>query len=192
VIERPEFQVKPQSPRSALLDWLVDVLDRILAPLFRYFGGLWAMSPPLAIGVIVVLTLLLVALLLHIVYTFRQVLDRRAKALQLSDSTLAAIDPRTLELNAEEAAHRHDYIDAVRLVFRASLLRLEQRDRRGVRPGITNHEYLRRYRDTPTHELLGQFVEIIDAKWYGGRACDCRDYALCQRAHEQLRAEVGA
>jgi hypothetical protein len=97
-------------------------------------------------------------------------------------------NPRTLEMEAAEAAQRQDYIRAVRLLFRASLVRIEQAAQRKSRPGITNREYLRRYRDTAAYDALKLLVDTIDDKWYGYATCDQGDYLKCLQANDVLRS----
>jgi len=192
VVRRPEFQLGPEfRPRAKFYEWLIDFLDRVLSPLVDLFRGLWDMSPVLATLVVVLLVVVLLALVAHMVWSFQQALRTRRSGLQLDSLGPRVLDPRTFEIEAEEAAHRQDYIRAIRLLFRAALLRLEQRDKRGFRPGMTNRECLSRYRNTGAYDVLRMFVETIDAKWYGYGVCDVRDYMRCQQAHTQLHAMLG-
>jgi hypothetical protein len=192
VLRRPEFhRQQAVNPRSRLIAWLLDLLDLVLQPILHFFAGLWEMSPFLAVAVVVLLIVVLVALVAHIAYTFHQAMQKRTKVARLGALAPKIIDPRLLEIEAEEAAHRQDYIGAVRLLFRASILQLDERDRRASRPGVTNREYLRRFQQTAAHDTLQMFVDTIDAKWYGYGTCDLRDYMKCQRAHDQIRSASG-
>ena len=101
------------------------------------------------------------------------------------------LDPARLEEEAEHTAQQHDYIGAVRLLFRATVLRLEQRAGRTARPGTTNREYLSRYCATNFIDALRQFVDVIDAKWYGHGLCDADDYQRCRQAHALIRSAIG-
>lgn len=192
VVGRPEFQLGAEfRPRAKFFEWLVDFLDRVLSPLVDMFRGLWNMSPVLATLVVVLLVVVLIALVAHMAWSFQQALRTRRSNLQLSSLGPRTLDPRAFEIESEEAAHRQDYIRAIRLLFRATLLRLEQRDKRGFRPGMTNRECLFRYRNTGAFDVLRMFVDTIDAKWYGYGVCDVRDYMRCQQAHAQLHALLG-
>jgi uncharacterized membrane protein len=192
VVGRPEFRLEPTAnPRATIIAWLWDLLVWILKPFLRFFAGLWEMSPALAVVVMILLVAILFALLWHIAYSFRQAMQRRTRTMRPDELAKKSLDPRSVEIEAEEAAHRQDYIRAVRLLFRACLLRIEQTNRRGSRPGVTNREYLRRYRDTAVHDALRQLVEVIDSKWYGYGICDVQDYMRCQRAHAQLQNATG-
>ena len=179
VIGRSDFQLRPTHDSRAL--W--DVLWRILQPIFRFFENLWDISPVLAWTVAIVLTVLLVALVAHIVYTFRQAMSRRSQLNAQMRLDSRKVDPIDLERQAEDAAVQEDFISAVRLLFRAALLRIAQREKRELRPGTTNREYLRRYGQTNFAIALQQFVDVIDAKWYGLGICQAQDYQACRRAH---------
>ena len=62
----------------------------------------------------------------------------------------------------------------------------------GPRPGTTNREYLSRYRVTSFIDALRQFVDVIDAKWYGHGLCDADDYQRRRQAHASIRSAIGA
>src|SRR5262249_15173179 len=98
--------------------------------------------------------------------------------------------PIELEKKSEDAAAKHDYITAVRLLFRAALLRIAEREKRQLRPGMTNREYVRRYQKAVFSAELRQFVDVLDAKWYGHGLCDSDDYQTCRRAH-RIICETG-
>jgi len=128
-----------------------------------------------------------VAILAHLFYTFKAVLSQRTTTVGSARLERKEQDPRVLERDAGEAAARGDYITAVRLLFRASLLRLEQQMNRKARPGLTNREWLRRYQHSTVHGALRLFVDTIDVKWYGGGSCSAADYEGCMQAHAVIR-----
>jgi hypothetical protein len=138
--------------------------------------------------VIVLLVAVLVALIAHIVYSLHQGLRTHIGLGASLSSKRRQLDPVQLERQAEEAANRQDYIGAVRLLFRAAVLRLDQRAGRQSRPGTTNREYLTRYRASGVIDALKQFVDVIDAKWYGYGECDVDDYRRCRQAHAMINA----
>ncbi len=188
VVRRPEFQLTPVRDFSPIWEWLW----RLIEPIVAFFGRLWDISPALAIVVVVVLTVVLVALVAHIMYAFARAISGGKGLAGTSAIERRRIDPSRLEAEADEAARREDYIEAVRLLFRAALLRLEHRQNREPRPGVTNREYLRRYRDSTLFDALRQFVDVIDAKWYGHGLCDEQDYDRCRLAHSLIRGAPGA
>ena len=184
VANRPEFRVRPV--RDSAVIW--ERLWKILRPIFRFFGQLWDISPALATVVVVVLTVICALLIWHILYMLRQSLGRQTRVDALLEGESRKADPAELESNAEAAAARQDFITAVRLLFRAALLRIAAREKREMRPGTTNCEYLRRYAKSEFATPLREFVGIIDAKWYGLGLCDATDFQVCRRAHGQIRA----
>ena len=74
----------------------------------------------------------------------------------------------------------------MRLLFRACLTLLEQREGKTFRPGATNREHLNRYRQTPLYDWLARFVWVIDSKWYGPGACLPADFVACHEAYERI------
>lgn len=192
VLQRPEFQTKlPTDATPFVLLWLLGWLQDVIEFLGHLFTFMWDISPLLAVGVVTLLVILLVALIGHIGYSFKQAMQNRTRNSRIEPLATKSLDPRSLEIEAEEAAHRQDYIRAIRLLFRASLMRIEQAAQRKSRPGITNREYLRRYRDTAAYDALKLLVDTIDDKWYGYAACDQGDYLRCVQANDVLRSATG-
>ena len=189
VVQRPEFQLEPVGDSSAsLLELLIQILQWIAGPIkwiFRMTSGLadW-MRWPITIG----LVLLLLLLVGHIVYTIVTALrgPRRRDGFTLAKERVRR-DPAALEREADEAYARQDYITAIRFLFQAVLLWLERYERRKLRAGTTNREYLHRYSNSPISQPMRSFVETIDVKWYGRGACSLDDYETCRLAHAEIR-----
>ena len=181
VVRRPEFQLRPVHDSRFL--W--DLLWRILRPILHFFAGLWDISPVLAWAVIIGLTVVAIALIVHIAFMFRTALARRTQFGDSLGRDSRKTDPIELERRAEDAAVREDFITAVRLLFRAACLRIAHTEKR-VAPGTTNREYLRRYSKSEYAGALQQFVDVIDAKWYGLGLCSAGDFQSCRRAHAAI------
>jgi hypothetical protein len=179
VVRRPEFRLEPVRDSSILWKFI----RRFLRLFLDFMDQLWDISPVLAWLVIVLLIVTLLAVTFHIFYTLRQGIRTHIGLGATLTSKRKGLDPAQLERQADEAAGRHDYIGAVRLLFRAAVLRLDQHAGRAARPGMTNREYLARYRASSVIEDLGQFVDVIDAKWYGYGECGVEDYQRCRQAH---------
>jgi len=77
----------------------------------------------------------------------------------------ATDDPKALERRAAEAEAAGDFEAALRLRFRAGLLRLDQRGAIAFRPSISTHEVRRALRSSDFDELSGTFDDVV----YGGR-----------------------
>jgi len=190
VLARPEFQVDGSNEAAEGLWGFLHRLWVEFISIFRnFFLWLYKMSPVLAwlfIGVLVITLLLLVG---HIVWTIVMVLRGKRGEAALADSlTSDNINPEQLVKQAEAARADGNYILGIRLLFRACLVLLEQREGRKFRLGATNREHLNRYRQTPLYDWLAQFVWAIDSKWYGSEACLPADFAACHEAYERINA----
>jgi hypothetical protein len=188
VLGRPYYNLHPQADSGAsLLDLIERVLRWILKPiewLLEALGGLplW-LRWPIVLGLVVVLVLLIV----HIVYTIMTSLRGPIRKAAL-DALVPrqSRDPALFERQAREAVARGDFITAIRLLFHACLLRLEQAERKVFRAGTTNREHLRGHRDSPVFEPLKLFVETIETRWYGRGECGPADYEACLAAHARI------
>lgn len=191
VVARPEFQIDaPSMAPHDLLAAIVRFLERIFRPFRQFAENLYDLSPLLFWLMVVGLVLILVALITHIVYSFRIALARRAENISGLSRANRFIDPARLEADAKSAAAAGDYIRAVRLIFRACLARLEAAEARALRAGMTNRELLHRYRSTPMAAALQTFVETIDTKWYGHEYCAIQDYEACLQAQGIVQQHI--
>lgn len=170
--------------------WLNDLLMEILRWLATPFTWLFRATegwPDVLRWLVVIgfgaLALLLVA---HILYTLIRAAGGPTRARNVShDARKRGPEPAELEQSAEAARARGDFITAVRFLFRSLVVRLERHEEKPHRPGTTNRELLRRYRNREqVVDSLRNFVEVIDAKWYGDEVCTELDYAACRNAHE--------
>jgi hypothetical protein len=188
VLARPEFQLDGSTKAGeGLIRSLIRILKRILDSFRELFNWLEAMSPVLAWLFIAVLVFILVVLVTHIVWTIAMFVRRDHRALALAESlALKKVNPAELARDAEAARARGDYILGVRLLFRACLALLEQREGSTFRLGATNREHLNRYRQTPLYDWLARFVSIIDLKWYGPEKCQPADFAACRESYERI------
>jgi hypothetical protein len=84
-----------------------------------------------------------------------------------------SMDPRELERLAEEAERRGDLEIALRLRFRAGLLRLGRAQAVPLRPSLTTREARRALRSTRFDRLARDFDEVV----YGRRAPRADDVA---------------
>lgn len=187
VIRRPDYDLTASSgDYGSLIERMLKLLRKLLRPFTEAFDALHAASPFLAWLLFVVLLLVLVALVVHIAYTFKTALQgRRALARPPEVEDRAATLPATWEEKARAAAAEGDYLGAIRHLFRACLLRLEAARKGTFRRGATNREYLRRFAETAAVEPLRLFVDTID-RWYGGGRSSREDYELCVEAHSAV------
>lgn len=185
VVSRPEFDLSPSS--DAPLNLGLRILMWILKPIGWLFAALGDISLPLKIVIVSVLVLVLAALITHIVYTFIRAFQgpvRKRHAL-VADRPL---QPEAFEATARRRAREGDFIGAIRALFKAALLRIEQSETKPLRRGITNREILKRYRSSRLFEPLGKFIEMIDSRWYGYTPCEQLDFAICESEYERIRS----
>jgi hypothetical protein len=134
-----------------------------------------------------VLWTLLSAGVLLIAMLFTSVTIRR-RALAIERARAAALpaaeDPRALEREADRAEREGDWERAVRLRFRAGLLRLDRRRVLAYRPSLTTGEIARAI-DSPAFREVG---DRFDAIAYGGRPAERDDAEHARRGWGEVLA----
>jgi hypothetical protein len=189
VIQSPEYQLEPATgDPTFILAMLFRILRWLATPFIWLLDLMEGLPTVLQWIVVIAAVVILVAIIVHIVYTFVVAFrgPRRKLGFELSDP-VEHLSPEGLETLAEVALEQHDYISAVRHLFRACMLRLELYEQKSVRLGLTNREYLRRYQKTQAFQPVKQFVEVIDVKWYGAGECTLEDFESCRQAHSEIR-----
>jgi hypothetical protein len=168
-------------PFSRLLDWLGDRLQ----PVADFFDRLSVHVPggqPVLFAILGALVLLAAALIA------RGSIRRRSAAAARAARARAAEreDPAVLERDADRAAAAGEWETAVRLRFRAGLLRLDARELIEYRPSLTTGEVA----DTifsPAFDRVGaDFDEIA----YGGRPAGQADEAASREGWERVLSEA--
>jgi hypothetical protein len=188
VIQRPHFDLQPSEYDLTVLSRIRDFLENLFEPVLDAFGVLFDISPFLAWAVVLALLVVAIALIVHVVYSFRSAIHgRKHKTATPEESRNRTANPLDWEKAAEAASENEDYTKGLRCLFRACLIRLEQANRGRVRPGTTNREYMQRYRNTPAADPLSLMVQLIDSKWYGGEPCNEEEYSLAHEAHSRLK-----
>jgi hypothetical protein len=169
-------------PLEKPLAWLSDKLE----PLIDRINNLGTDVPG---GPPVVWTLLAMLVLLLAGMGTSTSIRRRAIAIERERAAAVpeADDPNALERAAGQAERDEQWERAVRLRFRAGLLRLDRRKVLVYRPSLTTGEVARTLKVPAFDEVGARFDEIA----YGGRAAERDDAEASQQGWKDVLAEVG-
>lgn len=185
VLARPDFAIDGAVNPAAVKNF--EELYGFVRRLFIAFLEMLDQLPlPIKWLVLAFLVISLIGIIAHLIYTLWIVLFQPGDRLKFADAEEAKVQPENLEAAAMKAQAKGDWIGAIRILFQASLLRLEQNDRRSFRRGVTNREILRKYSSTGAYEPLAWFVQTIDQKWYGLESSDETDWKLGVRHHQTI------
>jgi hypothetical protein len=169
-------------PFTGILRWLGDRLQPV-RDLFDDIAGWIPGGRPVALLILSALVLL-AALGLA-----RGSIRRGASAAARSSRARAPgrEDPEALERDADRAAAAGEWETAVRLRFRAGLLRLDARELIEYRPSLTTGEVADTVR-SPAFERVGA---DFDAIAYGGRPAGEQDEAASREGWQRVLSEAG-
>ncbi|WP_437206124.1 hypothetical protein [Planctomicrobium sp. SH664] len=190
VLSRPDYTLE-EPVRESSRNWTYVILKWLLKPLVWVFDQTEGL-PDFARWLLVVgLAVVLCGLVGHLLYTLiSPFIVRRKSPLTLPGDREETVRPEVLEKRAEQEFSVGRTIEAVRLLFRATLLRLQEAEKKKLRPGYTNSELLRKYRSTPHLEPLRQFVDTINTKWYGEQLCLPEDFIACREGHRRVVSQI--
>ena len=166
-------------PFHGVLDWMGDRL--------RSIGDAIDDVLPGGRRVVWIVLAALVALLAAIVA--RRTLTRRVRVAEAAAAAAAPArdDARELERRADAAEAAGDLQAALRLRFRAGLLRLDARGAIEFRPSISTYEVRRALRSVDFDVLAFDFDEVV----YGGRTAAPADLESARRRWPQVVEHAG-
>lgn len=189
VLQDADYKLESTETFGRVIEWLQD----LLRPIEDFFDALYDFSPFLFFLMVAVLLVIVAGLLVHIFYSFRLAMQRRARASIYAEFDEAKLTtPETWEQRAQQALEDHEHLLATRFILHATLLRLEKARKSNLRKGATNREYLRRFQKTAAFEPLSRMVEITDSRWFGGVDCSRADVEACFQAHQQIQSVLSA
>lgn len=188
ILSNPPFErsqpAQPSWPRQ-LLDWLGRLLERLLRPVgeaAQHSSGAITWSVALIGG------LLLAAVIGYLLLGLRRTMVRDVD-LAGGDSS-AAMNARVAFDQAGMLAHSGNYRAAVRYLYLAALLRLDERGLLRYDRALTNREYLEQVRGNPAlHARLMPVVATFDRVWYGHAPLDETTFADYRAQVEALEHE---
>ncbi len=175
ILDGEAFQTKTGSrPLRGVLEWIGDGLAPIGRAITRTWNATLGQLPPMAMWVVVI------AIIAGAIFLIARNAQSRAAARSLSNTnytpddrfdTLTATD---LESEAASAEQHGDLALALRLRFRAGLLRLEY-DAHAIvnRPGLTTREV----RSTLQLEQFNSLANTFEGVTYGNQVADHDDTA---------------
>jgi hypothetical protein len=166
------------------LGWLRDRLRSVVDPVVS------RLAPHVPGGGSTVWTVVaLLAVALAAVLASRVVRRRAAEAAGRARTAVTGpLDPRRLERDADEAERRGELERALRLRFRAGLLRLQRAEAIPARDSLTSGEVARRLRSPDFERLAATFDEVV----YGGRRPRRADLDSSRAAWSRVLETAGA
>lgn len=182
VLARPEFQEAQPSLWERFLMWLEDWLFRNLPNLDNAEG-----LRQLLTWTLVIVSSLVVA---WVLFSFlrglrRSVLDSEEELTGLGDIPLHASEAQQ---RASEAAQAGDLREAMRLLYLAALLHLDEVGLIRFDRALTNREVLSSVAHNPSLQgLLAPVVAQFDRVWYGHAPFEQADFERVSGQIEQLR-----
>ncbi|MCA9072948.1 MAG: hypothetical protein KDA84_28690 [Planctomycetaceae bacterium] len=185
VLSRPEYSIEKQTELENL-GWLARILKWILETFQAFFKLLDGLPDALRWIIVGILSLLVIVLLGHILWTLIRSTRNLSRPTLSTTERERILSPAELERAADQAYEVGDFIAVVRYLFAAALLRIARVEDKPFRKGITNREILKRYRSTSLSQPLEQFVNIVDAKWYGHEVCNESDVQICREGYAQI------
>lgn len=179
ILNNPPF-VRAQNWYDGIIAAILEFLDRIFTNTTQ---GIFD-----ARDLFVIFAILLV---IGIVVYFALNLRRNLVAEEALPPPLTQDDARTPAEafdNAERLSNAGDYRSAVRQLYLATLLLLDERGRIKYDPTLTNREYLHQAaKDTRTHAALQPIVETFDRTWYGFETISRQDFESYRRRVQEVR-----
>jgi hypothetical protein len=182
ILNGRQFRSSPTPrPLHRQLSWIGDRVHGFFEWIGRAFSHVpSAIALSIAVGVVVVAVVLLVRL----VRARRTSPEARPAAAMAAAAALE--DPAELERAADAAEHAGRLDDAVRLRFRAGLLRLGDRGAIRYRPSVTTNEVRRVLGSETFDELAGTFEAVA----YGGHEATTPDVDTARREWPRVVASA--
>lgn len=121
----------------------------------------------------------------------RGAMNRLVAETTVDESQTSPTTAADADREAAASARAGEYRQALRFLFLATLLALQERGLIELRPGVTNREYLRALHavgDGGPRGALHALIDLFDASWYGHIAIGAHEYERAQRLAAQALA----
>jgi hypothetical protein len=186
ILTERRFRAPPlPRPFEGPIEAIADFLAPIVSLIGDFFGGLDD-GPSALLLVAVALAVLVAAAVLAARSIRRRIRTARVGAFA-GRADPAPDDADELERRAEEAERRGEASEALRLRFRAGLVRLDVAGAIRLRPSLPNGELTRSLRSPTFASLAADF----DAVAYGGRAASDDDVVRARSEWPRVLIEAG-
>lgn len=177
ILSQPRYRTQPTGSER-LGEWL----ERLLYSFLEFLGRIADLiGGPVVLGLVFVVAVVVAAVLVT-----RNLGKRRTREIEsriMREQALArGVDPIELEREAQRAASRGDFSTALRLTFRAGLLRLDENGMIRYRPGLTSAEVAELLTSPEFEALAMRFDEVV----YGRRPATADDLARAREGWERL------
>jgi hypothetical protein len=183
ILSRKEFT---DAATESLLDRFIDYLNYLWRKALSWLSDRWPDLGPYsfgnesvwaAVGILLLTTIL--ALIIFKLARFLSGVSRkgRAKQSEFSDLPIELGDLEEMHEQAVQLAHRGEYRQALILLFRFVLFRLDELGRIKWHPCKTNREILRSAdKTTQTHDPLSEMMSIFNGIYYGDKNCSSQEF----------------
>ncbi|MGA7671437.1 MAG: DUF4129 domain-containing protein [Nitrolancea sp.] len=186
ILSRSEFQPRETSSHTGVWGWigvhLRAIFGPILGPLARILRqSLGGLAPWRTIGVIALIVigiLVVITIVVAPVRGFRRLFGPRIA--RYADAPVPDVLTATqLRQEADELARNRSYRLAVRTLYLAALVRLDERGLLRFERALTNREVLRSatsHDGSALSQRLAPLVDRVDRYWYGTDLCTEQEY----------------
>ncbi|MFN8034636.1 MAG: DUF4129 domain-containing protein [Acidimicrobiia bacterium] len=187
ILSQPRFRPeRVPHPLTGVLRWIGDRLASVVRPLATLWDHLTDLTTT-GIGMVVSATVLVVVIVLITRAVARRRLSRaRARVAGGAGMEHTSRDPDELERAADRAERRGDLALAIRLRFRAGLLRLDERGILEYDPSRANGAIARRLH----HPVFDRLAREFDLVAYGDHDPSADDVSASRLGWERVLAEV--
>ncbi len=194
ILKRSEFQPQNGKSHSGIFGWIGAHVRAIVWPILgpivhvirRSVGGV---APWRTIGVVALVVmgiLVVVTMVVGPVRAIRRLFGPRI-ARYAGEAAPAVLTAAELRHEAEELARDRSYRLAVRTLYLAALVRLDERGLLRFERALTNREVLRSaaiHDGATLSQRLAPLVDRVDRYWYGTELCTLQEYREFARLSE--------
>ena len=177
---------RPATEQNPAASWLDDLLQRISESVYRLFNNTAQGIFDVRYVLVVLGALVVVGVALYFVLNLRRnlVADEALPPLAVEE---AVRSPREAFDNAQRFVGAGDYRRAVRQLYLATLLLLDQSGRIKYDPTLTNREYLQQAAADPqAAAALQPIVETFDRTWYGFQPLSPQEFEVYRQRVERV------